>query len=106
MQRNYGRIEAQRLKLPISGWGHHKSTVRGCLCGHLHPRLFLKCSWQTLGTRKHFRDGKRRKHQDFLEGFPGGSVVKNSPAHAGDTGLSLIRDDPTGLRAAKPACAP
>ena len=42
MHRNYGRIEAQRLKLPISGWGHHKSTVRGCLCGHLHPRLFLK----------------------------------------------------------------
>ena len=26
--------------------------------------------------------------KDFLFGFPGGSVVKNSPANAGDAGLS------------------
>ena len=27
-------------------------------------------------------------------GFPGGSVVKNPPANAGDTVLSLCREDP------------
>ena len=27
-------------------------------------------------------------------GFPGGSVVKNLPANAGDTVLSLCREDP------------
>ena len=27
-------------------------------------------------------------HQKPLEGFPGGTVVKNPPANAGDTGLS------------------
>ena len=27
-------------------------------------------------------------------GFPGGSVVKNPPANAGDTGPSLGREDP------------
>ena len=34
--------------------------------------------------------------------FPGGWVVKNSPANAGDVGSPLIREDPTCHRAAKP----
>ncbi|KAB0359744.1 hypothetical protein FD754_003900, partial [Muntiacus muntjak] len=35
-------------------------------------------------------------------GFPGGSVVKNRPANAGDTIRSLIQEDPTCCRAAVP----
>ena len=27
-------------------------------------------------------------HQNIFEGFPGGAVVENLPANAGDTGLS------------------
>ena len=37
-----------------------------------------------------------------MEGFPGGSVVKNLPANAGDTGSILIQADPTCLEATKP----
>ena len=29
----------------------------------------------------------------WLTGFPGGSAVKNAPAHAGGTGLSLVQED-------------
>ena len=35
-------------------------------------------------------------------GFAGGSVVKNPPANAGDTGLSPGPEDPTCYRATKP----
>ena len=35
-------------------------------------------------------------------GFPGGSVVKNPPANAGDTGL--IQEDPTCHKATKTIC--
>ena len=35
-------------------------------------------------------------------GFPGGAVVKNPPANAGDTGRALVREDPTCRGAAKP----
>ena len=36
-------------------------------------------------------------------GFPGGSVLKNLPAKAGDTGSILIQEDPTCLGATKTA---
>ena len=36
------------------------------------------------------------------EGFPGGSVVKNVPVKAGDTGLIPDPEDPTSLKATKP----
>ena len=36
-------------------------------------------------------------------GFPAGTVVKNPPANAGDTGSSPDREDSTGHRATKPA---
>ena len=36
--------------------------------------------------------------------FPGGAVVKNPPAHAGDTGLILVWEDPTCRGAMKPVC--
>ena len=34
--------------------------------------------------------------------FPGGAVVKNPPANAGDTGRSLVREDPTCHGATRP----
>ena len=42
-----------------------------------------------------------------IEDFPGGAVVKNPPANAGDTGSSpgprtLVRQDPTCCGATKP----
>ena len=39
---------------------------------------------------------------DFFKGFPGGSVVKNPPAHAGDRVPSLTREDPTYCGAMEP----
>ena len=36
--------------------------------------------------------------------FPGGSVVKNLPANAGDTGLISGREDPTCCGAPKSMC--
>ena len=36
--------------------------------------------------------------------FPGGAVVKNPPANAGDTRSSPAREDPTCRRATKPVC--
>ena len=39
---------------------------------------------------------------DKSMGFPGGSVVKNLRANAGDMVQALIRDDPTYLGVAKP----
>ena len=40
-----------------------------------------------------------------MEGFPGGLVVKNLPANAGDTVQSLVQEDPTCPGAAW-ACVP
>ena len=37
-----------------------------------------------------------------MEGFPGGAVVKNLPASAGDTCSSLVWEDPTCRGATKP----
>ena len=36
--------------------------------------------------------------------FPGGAVVKNPPANAGDMGSSSVWEDPTCLKATKPMC--
>ena len=33
-------------------------------------------------------------HSPCLGGFPGGSVVKNPPANAGNVGSSLVQEDP------------
>ena len=38
----------------------------------------------------------------MLGGFPGGTVVKNLPANAGDTGSALVQEDPTCCGATKP----
>ena len=42
--------------------------------------------------------------QSYYEGFPGGAVVKNPPANAGDMGSNLVREDPTCHGATKPVC--
>ena len=48
-------------------------------------------SWKTCyGLEEHMRD------------FPGGAVVKNPPANAGDTGSSPGPEDPTCRGATKP----
>ena len=36
------------------------------------------------------------------EGFPGGTVVENLPANAGDTVRALVWEDPTCHRATRP----
>ena len=36
---------------------------------------------------KERRENSQYKNSPYSEGFPGGSVVKNPPANAGDTGL-------------------
>ena len=38
------------------------------------------------------------------EGFPGGAVVENPPANAGDMGSILVREDPTCCGATKLVC--
>ena len=38
----------------------------------------------------------------YVGDFPGGTVVKNPPANAGDMGSSPVREDPTCSRTAKP----
>ena len=37
-----------------------------------------------------------------LQDFPGGAVVKNPPANAGDMGSSPVQEDPTCHGATKP----
>ena len=39
-----------------------------------------------------------------FQGFPGGSMVKNPPANAGDMGSIPDREDPTCLGAARSVC--
>ena len=47
--------------------------------------------------------GKRHKHKESRSwGFPSGAVVENPPANAGDTGSSLVWEDPTCRGAAGP----
>ena len=47
---------------------------------------------------------ERIKRQPKKCGFPGGTVVKNPPANAGDTGPSPGPEDPTCHGATKPVC--
>ena len=37
-----------------------------------------------------------------LSGFPGGAVVENLPANAGDMGRALVWEDPTCCGATRP----
>ena len=59
-------------------------------------QMFIQSSTEAR-RNKNFYSAKRGQ-----EGFPGGSVVKNPPASARDTGSILDPGDPTGCRATKP----
>ena len=49
------------------------------------------------------RKGREKLLKKNRQGFPGGTVVGNPPANAGDTGRALVREDPTCRGATKPA---
>ena len=51
-------------------------------------------SWAYIRRKPYFK----KIHEDF----PGGRVVKNSPANAGDTVGSLVKEDPPCHGATKP----
>ena len=64
--------------------------------------LLLSCKlvqplWKTVR-----RFLKKLKIEIPYRDFPGGAVVKNPPANAGNMGLSLVLEDPTCLGATKP----
>lgn len=72
MHRNYGRIEAQRLKLPISGWGNLKSTAWASVWAppsSIISRMSMASSW----NQKAFQRWKKEKASRLLGGPPGGS---------------------------------
>ena len=52
------------------------------------------------GRIKILREGDF-KLRSGMSGFRGGTVVKNLPANAGDTGLSPVQEDPTSRGATK-----
>ena len=56
---------------------------------------------QFIHCETHFFHSGANANADF-KGFPGSPVLKNPHANAGDTGSSLIREDPTCLGAAEP----
>ena len=43
-------------------------------------------------------------YKNYFGDFPGGTVVKDPPANAGDTGSTLVHEDPTCRGATKPVC--
>ena len=45
---------------------------------------------------------KKNTAKEHKQGFPGGAVVENLPANAGDTGSSPGLGDPTCRRATRP----
>ena len=47
---------------------------------------YTKC-WKKNVANKEFYIQKNNPSKNEVKGFPGGSVVKNPPANAGDTGL-------------------
>ena len=55
----------------------------------------------TLMEYQNLKSGYIRKS---IQGFPGGAVVENPPADAGDMVRALVREDPTCRGATKPAC--
>ena len=66
-------------------------------------RLFLPHKHLII-LKKQKKKKKKNPDKRRIEGFPAGSVVKNLPANAGDTGFDpwSIREDPTCHKATKP----
>ena len=65
-----------------------------CLKAFLNFDILIKAPWYEA----YFLVIKKKK----MRGFPGGSVVKNPPANAGDTGSIPDLADPTYCKATKP----
>ena len=62
----------------------------------------VQSSQQSILEHSHQSKKKRMDKKMCVGGFPGGAVVKNLPANAGDTVWSLAWDDPTCRGATKP----
>ena len=70
MHRNYGRIEAQRLKLPISGWGNHKKHCAWVSVWAPTSSIISKMSMANSWNQKTFQRWKKKKASRFLGGLP------------------------------------
>ena len=55
-------------------------------------QVYIDAAGSNAKSRKHDQDGKEHFSKWFVQkwdgGFPGGAVVENLPANAGDTGSS------------------
>ena len=49
---------------------------------------------QSTGHKESDTTEQLHFHKHYKGGFPGGSVVKNPPANAGDASLSLSKENP------------
>ena len=69
---------------------------------HCLKRLSMICMWQNESKDQRWKEKiNLKKH---IRDFPGGAVVKNPPANAGDMGSSPVREDPTCRGSSKPMC--
>ena len=64
-----------------SEWLIKKSINSKCWRGHGGKGTFIHCLWEHKLVQS-----LEKIVRSFLRGFPGGSVVKNLPANAGDVG--------------------
>ena len=64
--------------------------------------IFLNSNDVTLQTMLESVSENVKSLKIHFRGFPAGSVVKNLPGNTGDTGSTLIWEDPTCCRATKP----
>ena len=61
--------------------------------------------WWILLYNPHSSGSSTQMHsKEVFQGFPGGTMVKNPPANAGDMGSSPGLEYPTCRRATKPMC--
>ena len=67
--------------------------------------FFFECQLPILLAWRSYFAAKTTVKSLALWDFPGGPVVKNPPANAGDMGQSLVQEDPTCYGATKPSCS-
>ena len=86
---HFGKLKVSSCKV----WTNLEYSINSILLQGLHLAGMYVCMYidQNTCTR-------------IFKGFPGGSVVKNPPALEGDTGSTLIWEDPTCRRTTKPVC--
>ena len=71
-----GLIPGQGTKIPHAAWPRQKKKKGAAILGHKTYISFSFASLQSVSLKT------------TLQGFPGGAVVENLPANAGDTGSS------------------